>query len=102
MKSAGNGGVVQSRLQVLHVHVFLAAPLGARHVAQPRSDQPCYGAAKQRHDVPAGRGIDGNQQKHFDKSKEKAELGTIFSQNFRYIRAIARCELLRLQYLIVT
>ena len=24
MKSAGNGGVVQSRLQVLHVHVFLA------------------------------------------------------------------------------
>ena len=33
MKSAGNRGVVQSRLQVLHVHVFLAAPLGARHVA---------------------------------------------------------------------
>ena len=30
MKSAGNEGVIQSRLQVLHVHVFLVAPLGAR------------------------------------------------------------------------
>ena len=39
MKSAGNRGVVQSRLQVLHVHVFLVAPLGARHMAQPRADQ---------------------------------------------------------------
>ena len=39
MKSAGNRGVVQSRLQVLHVHVFLAAPLSARHVAKPRADQ---------------------------------------------------------------
>ena len=39
MKSAGNRGVVQSRLQVLHVHVFLVAPLGACHVAQPRADQ---------------------------------------------------------------
>ena len=39
MKSAGNGGVVQSRLQVLHVHVFLVAPLGACHMAQPRADQ---------------------------------------------------------------
>ena len=32
LKSAGNRGVVQSRLQVLHVHVFLVAPLGARHM----------------------------------------------------------------------
>ena len=39
MKSAGNRGVVQSRLQVLHVHVFLVAPLGSCHVAQPRADQ---------------------------------------------------------------
>ena len=39
MKSAGNRGVVQSRLQVLHVHVLLVAPLGARHMAQPRADQ---------------------------------------------------------------
>ena len=39
MKSAGNRGVVHDRLQVLHVHVFLAAPLGACHVAQPRADQ---------------------------------------------------------------
>ena len=39
MKSAGNGGIVHGRLQVLHVHVFLAAPLGARHVAKPRADQ---------------------------------------------------------------
>ena len=34
MKSAGNRGVVQSRLQVLRVHVFLIAPLGAGHMAQ--------------------------------------------------------------------
>ena len=39
MKSAGNEGVVHGRLQVLHVHVFLAAPLGARHVAESRADQ---------------------------------------------------------------
>ena len=39
MKSAGNRGVVHDRLQVLHAHVFLVAPLGARHVAQPRTDQ---------------------------------------------------------------
>ena len=39
MKSAGNEGVVQSRLQVLHVHVFLAAPLGARHMAKSGADQ---------------------------------------------------------------
>ena len=45
MKSAGNRGVVQSRLQVLHVHVFLVAPLGARHVAKPRADQHQGGVA---------------------------------------------------------
>ena len=39
MKSAGNRGVVQSRLQVLHVHVFLVAPLSTCHMAQPRADQ---------------------------------------------------------------
>ena len=45
MKSAGNRGVVQSRLQVLHVHVFFAAPLGARHMAKPRADQHQGGVA---------------------------------------------------------
>ena len=45
MKSAGNRGVVQSRLQVLHVHVFLAAPLGARHVAKSGADQHQGGVA---------------------------------------------------------
>ena len=39
MKSAGNGGVVQSCLQMLPVHVFLAAPLGARRVAESGADQ---------------------------------------------------------------
>ena len=39
LKSAGNRGVAQSRLQVLHVHVFLVAPLGTCHMAQPRADQ---------------------------------------------------------------
>ena len=38
MKSAGNEGVVQSRLQVLHVHVFFAAPLGARPVSYTHLD----------------------------------------------------------------
>ena len=45
MKSAGNEGVVHDRLQVLHVHVFLAAPLGTRHVAKPRADQHQGGVA---------------------------------------------------------
>ena len=39
MKSAGNRGVVHGRLQVLHVHVFLVAPLGACHMAESRADQ---------------------------------------------------------------
>ena len=45
MKSAGNRGVIHDRLQVLHVHVFLAAPLGARHMAQPCADQHQGGVA---------------------------------------------------------
>ena len=45
MKSAGNRGVIQSRLQVLHVHVLLVAPLGARHMTQPRADQHQGGVA---------------------------------------------------------
>ena len=45
MRSAGNRGVVQSRLQVLHVHVFLVAPLGARHMAEPGADQHQGGVA---------------------------------------------------------
>ena len=45
MKSAGNRGVVQSRLQVLQVHVFFAAPLGARHMAEPGADQHQSGVA---------------------------------------------------------
>ena len=39
LKSAGNRGVVHDRPQVLHVHVFLVAPLGARHMAEPGADQ---------------------------------------------------------------
>ena len=45
MKSAVNGGVVQSCLQMLHVHVFLAATLGARHMAEPGADQHQGGVA---------------------------------------------------------
>ena len=45
MRSAGNRGVVQSRLQVLHVHVFLVATLGARHMAEPGADQHQSGVA---------------------------------------------------------
>ena len=45
MKSAGNEGIVHGRLQLLHVHVFLAAPLGARHMAEPGADQHQGGVA---------------------------------------------------------
>ena len=37
--------VLLDDLEVLHVHVFLAAPLGARHMAQPRADQHQGGVA---------------------------------------------------------
>ena len=39
MKSAVNRDVVQSRLQMLHIHVLRVAPLGSSHVAKPRADQ---------------------------------------------------------------
>ena len=39
MKSVGNRDVVQSRLQMLHVHVLLVAPLCSRHMTQPCTDQ---------------------------------------------------------------
>ena len=45
MKSAGNEGGVQSRLQMLHVHVFLAAPLGTCHMTEPGADQHQGGVA---------------------------------------------------------
>ena len=45
MTSASNEGVIQSRLQVLHIHVFLVAPLGARHVAKSGADQHQGGVA---------------------------------------------------------
>ena len=58
MKSAGNRDVVQSRLQVLHVHVFLVAPLGARHMAQPRADQHQGGVAVRERSHHAGSAAD--------------------------------------------
>ena len=45
MKSAGNRGVLQGSLEVLHVHVFLVAPLGAGHMAQAGTDQHEGGVA---------------------------------------------------------
>ena len=39
MKSAGNRDVVQSRLQMLHIHVLLVAPLRSRRMTQPCTDQ---------------------------------------------------------------
>ena len=45
LKSAGNRGVVQSRLQMLHIHVFLTAPLGTCHVAKSDADQHQGGVA---------------------------------------------------------
>ena len=39
MKSAGKGGVFDNRLQMLHVHVFFVAPLGAGYIAETCTDQ---------------------------------------------------------------
>ena len=39
MKLVGNRGVVQSRLQMLHIHVLFVAPLGTCHMAESRADQ---------------------------------------------------------------
>ena len=39
MKSASNGGVFKGSLQMLHVHVFLVAPLGTGHMAESGTDQ---------------------------------------------------------------
>ena len=39
MKSACNAGVLKGRLQMLHVHVLLVAPLGTGYMAQPGTDQ---------------------------------------------------------------
>ena len=45
MKSAGNRGVVHDRLQVLHVHVLLVAPLDTCHMAKAGTDQHQGGVA---------------------------------------------------------
>ena len=55
-KSAGNRDVVQSRLQMVHIHVLLVAPLGSSHVAKPRADQHQGGVLvgeRSRHTRPA-------------------------------------------------
>ena len=39
MRSAGNRDVLNRRLQMLHIHVLLVAPLGTRHMAQAGADQ---------------------------------------------------------------
>ena len=45
MKSAGNGGVFNGNLQVLHIHVLLVAPLGASHMAKSGTNQHEGGVA---------------------------------------------------------
>lgn len=39
VKSGGNRGIVQSRLQILHIHVNFVAPPDTRHMVQPGTDQ---------------------------------------------------------------
>ena len=58
MRSAGNRGVVQSRLQVLHVHVLLAAPLGTCHMAKVGTDQHQGGVAVRERPHHAGSAAD--------------------------------------------
>ena len=43
---------------MLHVHVFLVAPLGARHMAQPRADQHQGGVAVRERSHHAGSAAD--------------------------------------------
>ena len=45
MRLADNSGVLRNRLQVLHVHVLLVAPLGTGHMAEPGTDQHEGGVA---------------------------------------------------------
>ena len=45
MKAASDGGLLKGRLQVLHIHVFLVAPLGASYIPQPGTDQHESGVA---------------------------------------------------------
>ena len=45
MKSTSLGGLLNGRLQMLHIHVLLAAPLGGTsHIAQPSTDQHNFNA----------------------------------------------------------
>lgn len=45
MKSAGNGGILNGGLQVLHIHVLFVAPLCASHMTQPGTNQHQGGIA---------------------------------------------------------
>ena len=45
-------------LEMLHIHVFLAAPLRARHMAQPRADQHQGGIAVRECSHPASSAAD--------------------------------------------
>ena len=58
MKSTGNEGVVQRRLQVLHVHIFFVAPLRARYMAKPGADQHQSGVAVRERSYHAGSAAD--------------------------------------------
>ena len=58
MKSAGNRGVVQNCLQVLHIHVFLVAPLSTSHVAEPGADQHQGGISIRKRSHHAGPAAD--------------------------------------------
>ena len=58
MKSAGNEGVVQSRLQMLHIHVLLVAPLRACYMAEPRTDQHRGGVSIRERPYHAGPAAD--------------------------------------------
>lgn len=58
MKSAGNEGVIQRRLQVLRVHIFFAAPLRARHMAKPGADRHQSGVAVRERSHHAGSAAD--------------------------------------------
>ena len=42
---SGNGGIAESGLQVLHVHVLLVSPLGACDMAQAGADEHQGGVA---------------------------------------------------------
>lgn len=90
MKSAGNGGVLKGSLQVLHVHVFFAAPLGAGHMAQPGTDQhQCRVTVREAtHHASAAAGLPVQQFNHIVGADTRPVLAWEIAVGQRFLNTI--------------